>query len=51
LCHGTVRDGGDRIVVRVDARVPPEVGSTVHVRIRPDEHHVFSATTGLRLGT
>ena len=50
LCHGRV--GGDdeaTIVVRVDARVPPRAGSTVHVRIRPDEHHLFSTHTGQRL--
>jgi multiple sugar transport system ATP-binding protein len=48
LCHGHV--GADRIIVRVDARIPPKVGETIHIRIRPEEHHVFSTTTGDRLG-
>jgi len=37
------------IVARVDPRTPPAMGDTVHLRIRPDELHVFSATSGARL--
>jgi multiple sugar transport system ATP-binding protein len=53
LCHVRVADAAehdDRIVVRVDGRVPPRVGSTVRIRIRPEEVHVFSQRTGHRLG-
>ncbi len=52
LCHGRVSAGEEHeatVVVRVDARVPPRAGSVIHVRIRPGEHHVFSAETGERL--
>jgi multiple sugar transport system ATP-binding protein len=37
------------VVARVDPRTPPKMGDTLHLRIRPDELHVFSGTTGLRL--
>ncbi|GAA0513249.1 sugar ABC transporter ATP-binding protein [Saccharopolyspora subtropica] len=47
LCHGRV--GEERVIVRVDGRRAPKTGETIHVRIRPGEHHVFSATTGDRL--
>ncbi|MEV8608984.1 sn-glycerol-3-phosphate ABC transporter ATP-binding protein UgpC [Amycolatopsis sp. NPDC051373] len=37
------------VVVRVDPRQTPSMGDTLHLRIRPDELHVFSGTSGLRL--
>ncbi|HWD04190.1 MAG TPA: sn-glycerol-3-phosphate ABC transporter ATP-binding protein UgpC [Amycolatopsis sp.] len=37
------------VVVRVDPRATPSMGDTLHLRIRPDELHVFSGSTGLRL--
>jgi multiple sugar transport system ATP-binding protein len=37
------------VVARVDPRTPPSMGDTLHLRIRPDELHVFSATSGARL--
>ena len=38
------------VVARVDPRTPPAMGDTLHLRIRPDELHVFSATgDGARL--
>jgi len=37
------------IVARVDPRTPPTMGDTLHLRIRPEELHVFSATSGARL--
>jgi multiple sugar transport system ATP-binding protein len=37
------------IVARVDPRTPPSMGDTLHLRIRPDELHVFSAKSGARL--
>jgi multiple sugar transport system ATP-binding protein len=43
-----LRDLGD-LVVRVDPRSVPAKGQTVTIRIRPDELHVFSVSTGERL--
>ncbi|TNC28738.1 ABC transporter ATP-binding protein [Amycolatopsis alkalitolerans] len=40
---------GTNIVARVDPRHTPSMGATLRLRIRPDELHVFSADTGLRL--
>jgi multiple sugar transport system ATP-binding protein len=37
------------IVARVDPRHVPEKGAELRLRIRPDELHVFSATSGERL--
>ena len=39
----------ERFTVRTDPRKAPELGSTVYVRPRPDQHHAFHAVTGLRL--
>ncbi|PKV92056.1 carbohydrate ABC transporter ATP-binding protein (CUT1 family) [Amycolatopsis echigonensis] len=43
--EGTSRN----VVARVDPRTPPGMGDTLHLRIRPDELHVFSGTSGQRL--
>ncbi|GAB3005229.1 sn-glycerol-3-phosphate ABC transporter ATP-binding protein UgpC [Amycolatopsis acidiphila] len=37
------------VVARVDPRKTPAMGETLRLRIRPDELHVFSTSTGLRL--
>src|SRR4051794_5130223 len=37
------------IVLRADPRRPPTKGEIVHVTMRPEEVHVFSAETGLRV--
>jgi multiple sugar transport system ATP-binding protein len=55
FCYGTLngRDAdGDAldVIARVDPRRPPMKGTTLHLRIRPGETHVFSAVTGRRLG-
>jgi multiple sugar transport system ATP-binding protein len=46
--HHEVRDVGD-LVARIDPRAVPARGQTVTIRIRPDEVHIFSPTTGERL--
>lgn len=55
LCHGRLAaaEGEEEItlVVRVDARVPPAIGSQVRLRIRPGEHHFFAPDTGHRITT
>jgi multiple sugar transport system ATP-binding protein len=53
-CYGTlvdsvIEDGKSNVVARVNPRATPAMGDTLHLRIRPDELHVFSATTGARL--
>jgi multiple sugar transport system ATP-binding protein len=50
--YGTAKlnDEEQQIIARVDSRRPPEKGSTVHLKVRPGEQHVFSASTGERLG-
>ncbi|GHF88267.1 multiple sugar transport system ATP-binding protein [Amycolatopsis bartoniae] len=40
---------GASVVARVDPRKTPSMGDTLRLRIRPDELHVFSTSTGLRL--
>jgi multiple sugar transport system ATP-binding protein len=47
---GEIRPTDTRTIVRVDPRNPPVVGSTAHLRVRDNEQHVFSPTTGARLG-
>ncbi|MBN6036398.1 ABC transporter ATP-binding protein [Amycolatopsis sp. 195334CR] len=52
-CYGKLAgddpEAGTTVVARVDPRTPPSMGDTLHFRVRPDELHVFSATTGARL--
>ncbi|MCR6493407.1 ABC transporter ATP-binding protein [Cellulomonas sp. P24] len=43
--------GDAQIIVRVDPRQVPKMGSTIHVRIRPAEEHLFRAGTGERIAT
>jgi multiple sugar transport system ATP-binding protein len=47
---GTVLSSDQTITLRVDARKPPAKGAVVHVQIRPEEEHVFSAENGERVG-
>jgi multiple sugar transport system ATP-binding protein len=53
FCYGrlvdAVDDGKSNVVARVNPRATPSMGDTLHLRIRPDELHVFSATSGARL--
>jgi multiple sugar transport system ATP-binding protein len=47
---GELRPTDHRTIIRVDPRKPPEVGHVTHLRIRPEEQHLFSPTTGHRIG-
>jgi len=47
--YGKAADGNS-VVARVDPRNTPSMGDTLRLRIRPDELHVFSGSTGQRLG-
>ena len=42
-------EDSSQIIVRVPPRTAPQPGETVHVRIRPGQEHLFSASTGQRL--
>ncbi|QPL05616.1 MULTISPECIES: ABC transporter ATP-binding protein [Actinomyces] len=42
-------EDSSQIIVRVPPRTAPNPGETVHVRIRPGQEHLFSASTGERL--
>jgi multiple sugar transport system ATP-binding protein len=50
--HGTTEHGGEKhpLVVRVDGRRPPVMGSVVDLTVRSDEVHLFHPETGLRVG-
>jgi multiple sugar transport system ATP-binding protein len=43
------KEGDKLITLRVDARKPPMKGETIHIQIDPNEAHVFSAGSGLRV--
>jgi multiple sugar transport system ATP-binding protein len=43
-------DPGKLMIVRVDARRPPQKGDVIYCRIRASEEHVFSPESGLRVG-
>jgi multiple sugar transport system ATP-binding protein len=48
--HTSGSSAGDKLItLRVDARKPPMKGEVIHLRIDPEEAHVFSAETGLRV--
>jgi multiple sugar transport system ATP-binding protein len=49
--HGTTEHRGESqpLVVRVDGRRPPVMGSTVDLTVRAGEVHLFHPETGLRL--
>jgi len=44
----TISTGHD-VVARVDPRVAPAKGATLHLRVRPGELHLFDAQTGARV--
>jgi multiple sugar transport system ATP-binding protein len=46
--HDDVRELGD-LIARIDPRHIPRKGSTVTIKIRPDEIHLVSPSTGERL--
>jgi multiple sugar transport system ATP-binding protein len=41
---------GKHYIVRFDGRVPPRIGETITVEVRPGEEHAFHPDTGQRLG-
>jgi multiple sugar transport system ATP-binding protein len=50
--YGQISDGtgaGSNVVARVDPRNTPKMGDSVRLKIRSDELHAFSTTTGERL--
>ncbi len=54
FAYGTLHTSGSAtgdklITLRVDARKPPMKGEVIHIQINPDEAHVFSAESGLRV--
>jgi multiple sugar transport system ATP-binding protein len=53
FAYGTLHTGsagGDKLItLRVDARKPPMKGDVTHLQINPEEAHVFSSETGLRV--
>lgn len=42
-------EDSSQIIVRVPPRTAPAPGEVIHVRIKPGEEHIFSASTGERL--
>ncbi|GAA5119462.1 sn-glycerol-3-phosphate ABC transporter ATP-binding protein UgpC [Haloechinothrix salitolerans] len=46
---GTGEIDGPDIVARIGQAVPPRIGDTAHLRVRPGQEHAFSPTTGARL--
>lgn len=42
-------EDSSQVIVRVPPRTAPQPGDTIHVRIRPGQAHIFSASTGKRL--
>jgi multiple sugar transport system ATP-binding protein len=48
--HTSRSSAGDKLLtIRVDAKKPPMKGETVHLRIDPNEAHVFSTESGRRV--
>jgi multiple sugar transport system ATP-binding protein len=48
--HVSTSEGGDKLLIlRVDAKRPPQKGEVVHIQIAPEETHVFNADTGQRV--
>jgi multiple sugar transport system ATP-binding protein len=58
--YGSLRNGvgesglhsgsSDQVIVRIDPRDVPAKGETIHVTIKPGQAHLFSASSGNRLG-
>ena len=52
-CHGRLEGEGEGqppYVVRFDGRVPPRIGETLSINVRPGEEHAFHPETEERLG-
>src|SRR5437899_3113966 len=49
--HGTIPGAGEgaEIVTRVDPARPPQLGETVHIKVKTGQEHAFSPKTGIRL--
>jgi multiple sugar transport system ATP-binding protein len=47
---GSSDAAGKVLIVRVDARTPPAKGEVIHLRVRENEDHLFSPSTGERIG-
>ncbi|GFJ90946.1 hypothetical protein Prum_045880 [Phytohabitans rumicis] len=47
--HAALDGGSERFTVRTDRRHMPNMGDTVFVKPRTDQHHSFHAVTGQRL--
>jgi multiple sugar transport system ATP-binding protein len=48
--HTSKEAAGDKLLtLRVDAKRPPMKGEVVHIRLEPEETHVFNADTGQRV--
>jgi multiple sugar transport system ATP-binding protein len=48
---GTQSPDAPDIVTRIEPGEAPQIGETVHLRVRSGQEHAFSPKTGLRLGT
>jgi multiple sugar transport system ATP-binding protein len=48
--HADLAGTSERFVVRTDRRHMPNMGDTVYVKPRADQHHAFHAVSGERLG-
>jgi multiple sugar transport system ATP-binding protein len=48
--HTSKEAAGDKLLtLRVDAKRPPMKGEVIHIRLEPEETHVFNADTGRRI--
>jgi len=48
--HTSRSSAGDKLLtIRVDAKRPPMKGETIHLKVLPDEVHVFSTESGRRI--
>jgi len=50
FAHGTVAGGEDKVVVRCDGRLHPEIGDTIKAVVNDVEVHAFHPSTGERIG-
>jgi multiple sugar transport system ATP-binding protein len=49
FCTAALPEGETRLIARADARHPPALGESVHLRPLFEEAHLFDAETGERL--
>jgi multiple sugar transport system ATP-binding protein len=47
--HAALEGGSERFVIRTDRRHMPNMGDTVYVKPRTDQHHSFHAVSGQRI--